>query len=167
MILYGNTKKKQLIVDTTVEILVDCSKSLITFSKSALDGLGLANKYVGLAEDDKYKAENRDRKIFLYEAQDKQGFKLFGNGNLTSNYYALLLKDTFSRGSVESFKLTIDLTPIEDADAPGMKFYEIKKITKESVETPVQSVSTTTDTITEVPLETPVEENVWESPILE
>ena len=167
MILYGNTKKKQLIVDTTVEILVDCSKSLITFSKSALDGLGLANKYVGLAEDDKYKAENRDRKIFLYEAQDKQGFKLFGNGNLTSNYYALLLKDTFSRGSAESFKLTIDLTPIEDADAPGMKFYEIKKITKESVEAPVQSVVQESEAL-EVTAPTPsIEENVWESPVLE
>ena len=48
-----------------------------------------------------------------------------------------------------------------------MKFYEIKKITKESVETPVQPILTTTDTITEVPFEAPVEENVWESPVLE
>ena len=167
MILYGNTKKKQLIVDTTVEILVDCSKSLITFSKSALDGLGLANKYVGLAEDDKYKYENRDRKIFLYEAQDKQGFKLFGNGNLTSNYYALLLKDTFSRGSAESFKLTIDLTPIEDADAPGMKFYEIKKITKESVETPVQSVAQESEALEVTTPEVSMDGNVWANPILE
>lgn len=140
MILYGNTKKKQLIVDTTVEILVDSSKSLITFSKAALDGLGLANKYVGIAEDDKYKSENRDRKLFLYEAQDKQGFKLFGNGNLTSNYYALLLKDSFSRGNTESFKLTIDLTPIEDENTPGIKFYEIKKIVKETAEVEPQQV---------------------------
>ena len=76
----------------------------------------------------------------MYEAQDKQGFKLFGNGNLTSNYYALLLKDSFSRGNTESFKLTIDLTPIEDENTPGIKFYEIKKIVKETADIEPQQV---------------------------
>ena len=144
MILYGNTKKKPLVIDNVIEVVVNPEKALISFSKAALEHFGIVDKYIAIAEDEgTVVAGIANVKMYLYVAEDGKGFKVFKNGNVNSKYCALLLKDAFNKGMDGIFKLDIQINPHIEADLPEVQFFEFTKSTEGIVSPKTQAETQT------------------------
>ena len=158
MILYGKNKKKELVIDNIIEVVVNVNKNIITFSKAAMEHFGIEEGYIGISEDEgTIVAGVPHRKAFFYKSDEKGGFKVFKNGNVNSKFYVRLLKDIFFRGSDNMiFKLDISITPTVIDTIPDMQFYEFQpsteSIVSDSTKKEVEAM------IEEITAETPVQD---------
>jgi len=135
MILYGKTKKKELVIDNVIEVVINIDKNIITFSKAAMEHFGIKDGYIGISEDEGTIVSGvPHRKAFFYKSDDKGGFKVFQNGNVNSKFYVRLLKDIFFRGSdTTQFKLDVSVIPTVIPTIPDMQFYEFLPSTESLV----------------------------------
>ena len=128
MILYGKTKKKPLIVDNKIEVLVNPDKAIITFSDAAMKHFNISEGYIGISEDeDTIVAGIASKKLYMYITKEGEGFKVFKNGNVNSKFYTLLLQNAFNKGGDGMFKLDLSVTPTIIKDLEEISFFEFSK----------------------------------------
>ena len=92
-------------LNSKAELTVDPIKGNMKISGYALRKLDLEDKYLGFAYDDE--ASDTSGKVYIYIVEGDDGIKVGKTGTLNSRWHSRELRDRFSEGSVEKFKLNI------------------------------------------------------------